>query len=126
MRIGQLARAAGVSPRSVRHYEQAGLITSTRAANGYRVFDERALRRVRNISFLLAAGLTLRDVEHFLECLDGDVAGAPPAPAKLEVARARLRVVEERLAAQTRLRDRLAQMVREAEAVCASTVPDHG
>ncbi|ASU84133.1 MerR family transcriptional regulator [Nocardiopsis gilva YIM 90087] len=116
MRIGELAHAAGVSTRAVRHYEQAGLITSTRAHNGYRVFDARALRRVRNISFLVAAGLTLDDVGHFLECLDGDVSAAPPAPAKLAVARARLRVLEERIAAQTRVRDRLAEVLREAEA----------
>jgi len=42
VRIGELARATGATPRALRHYEQAGLITSQRAPNGYRTYDEHA------------------------------------------------------------------------------------
>ncbi|WP_443062020.1 MerR family transcriptional regulator [Streptomyces sp. NBC_00490] len=48
--------------RALQRYEQAGLISSERAVNGYRVYDERALVRVRNIRYLLAAGLALADL----------------------------------------------------------------
>lgn len=114
MRIGELAEATGASPRALRHYEQAGLIASERAANGYRLYDAGAVVRVRNIRHLLAAGLTLDDVRLFLPCLDGDVTASPPTGRTLEVALRRLRVLDERIAAQVAVRDRLAAALREA------------
>ncbi|PKR42822.1 MerR family transcriptional regulator [Streptomyces sp. EAG2] len=113
MRIGELARATGASARALRHYEQAGLISSERAANGYRVYDERAVVRVRNIRYLLDAGLTLDDVRVFLPCLDGDLAAAPPSGRGLRVALDRLAVLDARIAAQTAARDRLREALRE-------------
>ncbi|MFF9626857.1 MerR family transcriptional regulator [Streptomyces griseosporeus] len=114
MRIGELAEATGASPRALRHYEQAGLIAAERAANGYRLYDAGAVVRVRNIRHLLAAGLTLDDVRLFLPCLDGDVTASPPTGRTLEVALRRLRVLDERIAAQVAVRDRLAAALREA------------
>ncbi|MGK5630248.1 MerR family transcriptional regulator [Streptomyces sp. URMC 123] len=114
MRIGELARATGTTARALRHYEQAGLISSERAPNGYRVYDERAVVRVRNIRHLLAAGLTLDDVQVFLPCLDGDVAAAPPSAEGLRVAVERLAVLDRRIAAQTEARDRLKAALRQA------------
>ncbi|MFI1309877.1 MerR family transcriptional regulator [Streptomyces albidoflavus] len=113
MRIGELARATGASARALRHYEQAGLITSERAPNSYRVYDERAVVRVRNIRYLLDAGLILDDVRVFLPCLDGDVAAAPPSGQGLRVAQDRLAVLDARIAAQTEARDRLREALRE-------------
>jgi len=114
MRIGELAKATGTTPRALRHYEQAGLLPSGRAPNGYRVYDERAVVRVRNIRHLLDAGLTLEDVRAFAPCLDGDVATAPPSERGLEIARERLAVLDRRIAAQTEARDRLAAALRRA------------
>ncbi|MGO4463797.1 MerR family transcriptional regulator, partial [Streptomyces sp. M-16] len=114
MRIGELAGATGTTARALRHYEQAGLIASERACNGYRVYDERAVVRVRNIRHLLAAGLTLDDVRVFLPCLDGDVAAAPPSDKGLRVALDRLAALDRRIAAQTEARDRLADALRAA------------
>ncbi|OWA18325.1 MerR family transcriptional regulator [Streptomyces sp. CS227] len=112
MRIGELARATGASARALRHYEQAGLLSSERAPNSYRVYDERAVVRVRNIRYLLDAGLTLDDVHVFLPCLDGDVATAPPSGQGLRVALDRLAVLDARIAAQTEARDRLREALR--------------
>lgn len=113
MRIGELARATGASARALRHYEQAGLISSERAPNSYRVYDERAVTRVRNIRYLLDAGLTLDDVRVFLPCLDGDLAAAPPSGQGLRVALDRLAVLDARIAAQTAARDRLREALQE-------------
>ncbi|MEV8529800.1 MerR family transcriptional regulator [Streptomyces sp. NPDC052000] len=114
MRIGELATATGTTARALRHYEQAALISSERASNGYRVYDERTVVRVRNIRHLLAAGLTLDDVRVFLPCLDGDVAAAPPSDQGLRVALERLAVLNQRIAAQTEARDRLEAALRAA------------
>ncbi len=109
LRIGELARRSGVSPRALRHYEAAGLIASTRAANGYRVYGEGVVTRVANIRYLLDAGLTLDDVSVFRSCLDGDMPSAPPSARGLEIARERLAVLDARIAAQTEARNRLAR-----------------
>nr|WTA00466.1 MerR family transcriptional regulator [Streptomyces sp. NBC_00857] len=114
MRIGELAKATGATARALRHYEQAELISSERASNGYRVFDERAVVRVRNIRYLLSAGLTLDDVRVFLPCLDGDVATVPPPKQGLRVAYERMAVLNQRITAQTEARDRLETALRQA------------
>jgi DNA-binding transcriptional MerR regulator len=59
MLIGELAQRAGVSTRTLRYYEQQGLISARRAANGYRQYEESDLRLVAEIRSLLAAGFTL-------------------------------------------------------------------
>ncbi|MFF7895074.1 MerR family transcriptional regulator [Streptomyces sp. NPDC007907] len=115
MRIGELAAATGTSPRTLRHYEQAGLITSERAANGYRLYDAGAAVRVRNIRQLLDVGLTLDDARVFLPCLDGDVTAGPASGKGLRVAADRLAVLEARMAAQVTVRDRLAEALRRAD-----------
>ncbi|MEU7428234.1 MerR family transcriptional regulator [Streptomyces sp. NPDC040750] len=114
MQIGELAKATGATARALRHYEQAGLISSERALNGYRVYDERAVVRVHNIRYLLAAGLTLDDVQVFLPCLDGDMTTTPPSDKGTQVAVERLAVLNERIAAQTAVRDRLQAALRQA------------
>lgn len=108
MRIGELSRTTGATPRSLRLYEQAGLITSLRSPNGYRWYDATAVIRVGNIRHLLGAGLTLDDVQAFASCLDGDIATAPPSAEGLRIARERLRVIDARIAAQRAVRDGLA------------------
>ncbi|WP_369203235.1 MerR family transcriptional regulator [Streptomyces sp. PU-14G] len=117
MRIGELARRTGTTARALRHYEQAGLLTSERAANGYRLYPTSAEVRVRNIRYLLDAGLTLQDVGFFAACLDGDVTAGEPSPEALRVVEERLAVLEARIAAHTEARDRLRDALRQAAAM---------
>ena len=124
MRIGELAAATGATPRALRHYEQAGLITSARSANGYRDYADGVVARVRNIRYLLAAGLTLEDVHAFRSCLDGDMANGAPSRRGLRIARERLAVLDARIAAQIQARDRLAAALRAIEPSAGVAVED--
>jgi len=109
VRIGELARATGASPRALRFYEEQGLLRSQRATNGYRTYSEDTVARVRSIRYLLAAGLTLADAAHFRCCLDGDLTtSAAASPALVAVAERRLAVLDERIRAITATRDHLA------------------
>ncbi|TDW22848.1 MerR family transcriptional regulator [Kribbella kalugense] len=74
MRIGELADATGVSSRSLRYYEEQGLIRSGRTAGGWREFDQSMVERVVMIQHLLAAGLCSATIAELLPCLE-----APPA-----------------------------------------------
>lgn len=108
VRIGELARATGVTTRALRFYEERGLLTATRAPNGYREYAGEAVTRVANIRFLLDSGLTLDDVAHFRYCLDGDLPNTRAAAPQVAVARRRLAVLDDRIAALVRVRDQLA------------------
>ena len=61
MLIGELADIAGVTCQTVRFYERRGLLPDAeRGANGYRVYDEAMLARLRFINVAQAAGLIVR------------------------------------------------------------------
>ena len=63
MRIGELAAAAGTTTKTLRFYEESGLLPPTeRAANGYRVYGPEALFRLDFVRRGRAAGLTLAQI----------------------------------------------------------------
>ncbi|MBI0300767.1 MerR family transcriptional regulator [Streptomyces sp. PRKS01-29] len=126
MRIGELAKATGTTTRALRFYEERGLLSSARAVNGYRTYDEQAVRRVANIRYLLDAGLTLEDIEHFGACLDGDVPNSRPSEAMLDVGRRRLGVLDDRIATLARVRDELAERLAVASGDGATVVSPAG
>jgi len=60
MIIGELAARLGVSPKTLRLYEQRGLIpTPARSHNGYRFYGDDAVRRARLVVGLRAMGLSI-------------------------------------------------------------------
>lgn len=69
MRIGILSERTGTSRRSLRYYEEQGLINSTRSANGYRHYDEQLVDRVMQVRGLLDSGLSTRIIRQILPCL---------------------------------------------------------
>jgi DNA-binding transcriptional MerR regulator len=69
MRIGELAKETGVAARMLRYYEEQGLITPRRLDNGYRVYDDYLVERVRKIRGLIDAGIPTRIVTDILPCL---------------------------------------------------------
>ncbi|WP_214107320.1 MerR family transcriptional regulator [Acrocarpospora catenulata] len=70
MRIGELASRAGVSVRSLRYYEEQGLLTSTRSPSGQRHYTDNELERVAFIQRLYAAGLSSRMIVELLPCVE--------------------------------------------------------
>jgi DNA-binding transcriptional MerR regulator len=70
MRIGELAEASGVSTRSLRYYEEHGLIRAARTPGGWRDFDSSTVERVVLIQHLFAAGLCSVSINELLPCLE--------------------------------------------------------
>ncbi|MFJ4972361.1 MerR family transcriptional regulator [Streptomyces sp. NPDC088755] len=93
MRIGELAKAAGVSVRSLRYYEEQGLLTSARSPSGQRQFRDADVDRVGFIQRLYAAGLSSRTIMELLPCVDA------PSEATSDAAMERMEQERERLSA---------------------------
>ncbi len=67
IRIGELARRAGVSADTIRHYERLGMLgKAPRSAGGYRLFPPSTLDRVTLIRDGVRVGFSLRQLSTFL------------------------------------------------------------
>jgi DNA-binding transcriptional MerR regulator len=105
MRSGELARLAGVSVDTLRHYEKKGLLAPPhRAANGYREYPAGALHRVRLIQRALDMGFSLDELARVLRQRD---AGGAPCRQVRAIAAARLEELDARIRALMQLRDEL-------------------
>lgn len=114
MRIGELASRAGVSVRSVRYYEEQGLLTSTRSPSGQRHYTDVEIERVAFIQRLYAAGLSSRTITELLPCVDA------PSEENSDSALERLAQERERLSTHiadlVRTRDTLDRLMATARA----------
>lgn len=71
MRIGETADAAGMTAKTLRFYEDRGLLPPTeRAANGYREYGQDSLSRLDFIRRARAVGLTLAHIQDILQLRD--------------------------------------------------------
>ena len=64
--IGDLAALTGVSPRSLRYYEEQGLLSARRTPAGHRRYDHEAVDRVVLVQRLFSAGLTSTEIRPVL------------------------------------------------------------
>ncbi|MEV6008784.1 MerR family transcriptional regulator [Streptomyces sp. NPDC051976] len=71
MKIGEASRLSGVSARSLRYYEDEGLIVPGRFGNGYRDYCRSTVDRVLAIRALLESGLPVRLIKEHLPQLSG-------------------------------------------------------
>jgi DNA-binding transcriptional MerR regulator len=98
MRIGEVARGAGVSTRALRYYEEQGLLTSDRTDGGQRTYPDSAIERVRLIQQLFTAGLASRTVLKLMPCIEAGQ-GSPEVFALMAAERDRITAAMHDLAA---------------------------
>nr|WP_232234595.1 MerR family transcriptional regulator [Actinoplanes sp. N902-109] len=78
MQIGEAAERVGLSIRTIRHYEEAGLIVpSARSEGGFRLYTEPDLDRLRVVKRMKPLGFTLEEMRDLLSILDALRAGTP-------------------------------------------------
>jgi DNA-binding transcriptional MerR regulator len=116
MRIGELARRSGISARSIRYYEQRGLMVAGRRANGYRDYDEDHLLLVGEIRSLLANGFGLEEIRPFVDCLHAGIQTRRACPGGIDVHRRKLAELDSRIGELQSLRDRVARELRQLHA----------
>lgn len=119
LRSGELARLAGVSADTLRHYERKGLLAvPRRSPNGYREYPASTLDRVRLIRSALAVGFTLDELARILKVRDQ---GGAPCRQVRQLAAAKLAEVETLLREVTAIRDALQVLLRDWDKKLAAT-----
>jgi len=106
VRIGDVARQAGVSARALRYYEEQGLLSSERTDSGQRIYPPSAVERVRLIQQLFTAGLPSRTIVRLMPCIEAGQA-SPDVFELMAQERERITTAMAELAAARDALDRL-------------------
>jgi MerR family transcriptional regulator, copper efflux regulator len=110
--IGELSQRTGASVRSIRHYDEHGLLASVRASNGYRMFPDKAVTQVRQIQRMIATGFTIEDIRGFPDCMLL-IEGARSCDQITDVQRQRLEAIDRQISDLERRRMRLIKTLSE-------------
>src|SRR3954447_23558416 len=103
--VGELAQQAGVSVRTLHHYDQIGLLHPTRSAAGHRRYTEPDVARLTQVVALRSVGLSLAEIRRSLDTGEA---------LALTLTR-QLRDLDVRVAQTTALRNRLATIVAQLQ-----------
>jgi DNA-binding transcriptional MerR regulator len=119
LRIGDIARQAGVSPATVRLYERKGLLPAAiRSASGYRGFPADTIARIKLIQCALAVGFTINELSRILPKRDS---GGAPCRDVQALAREKLAELSCRRKELDRLCRLMKSTLRQWEAALAKT-----
>jgi len=100
LKVGELARRAGLTVRTLHHYDAIGLLSpSARSEAGYRLYSDADIARLHGIQAMRHLGLSLRDVQAMLA---GEGAALPAILSR------QIRALDRQIAQATELRGRLA------------------
>lgn len=100
-KIGEIARLAGVSKRTIDYYTTLGLLSSVRSESNYRYYGGETLVRLKMIESMKMSRFTLEEIKKQLGILDDG--GSPPAPGternkiNVELLRRQLKQLEKQL-----------------------------
>lgn len=113
MRIGEVADAAGITTKTIRFYEDRGLLPpAERSANGYRDYTHDTLSRLEFIHRSQIAGLTLAQIQGILRIRDS---GLTPCTHVRDVLGKQLQDLDRKIAELTALRVTVAEQYATAE-----------
>lgn len=86
MHIGDLAEATGLSLRTIRHYDEVGLLpATTRSGGGFRIYTESDLQRMLVIRSMKPLGFTLEEMGELLDAMDALAADGGDAEARAKL-----------------------------------------
>jgi DNA-binding transcriptional MerR regulator len=113
LRSGALAKAAGVSPDTIRHYERIGVLPrAARTESGYRLYPASAVERVLVVQRALRIGFTLAELAEVLKARD---AGGAPCLRVYQLAQEKLKGIEADIGALMRTKRYLKQVLTDWE-----------
>ncbi|CQR65495.1 MerR family transcriptional regulator [Streptomyces leeuwenhoekii] len=120
MRAGEAAAAAGVTIKALRYYEDCGLLSPGRAANGYRDYTAEDVRLAEEIRSLGTLGLAPKETGPFLACLRAGHEQGDHCVESLAAYQRKIEALDLLVARLTRSRD---QLIRRRDAAAQRGFP---
>ncbi|MBY6136237.1 Cu(I)-responsive transcriptional regulator [Leisingera sp. XS_AS12] len=108
MNIGDVSSRSGLPAKTIRYYEDIGLIRPHRSANGYRCFEEKDLHKLAFLGRARALGFTIEDCRTLLALYEDDSRAS--ADVK-QLALEHLSKIEAKIADLQAMRDTLRELV---------------
>jgi DNA-binding transcriptional MerR regulator len=121
LRSGALAKATGLNPDSIRHYERIGVLPrASRTDSGYRVYPASAVERVLVVQRALRIGFTLAELSEVLKARD---AGGAPCHHVYQLAQEKLKGIDADLEALKRTKRYVKNVLSDWDRRIESTGP---
>ena len=109
MKIGEVAARAALTAKTIRYYEQVGVLPPPeRTESGYREYGGDVLERLEFIRAAQAVGLTLAEIRGIIEVRD---AGTLPCAHVTELLQRKIHHVDDQMAALRKMRRDLSALV---------------
>ncbi|PIB24712.1 Cu(I)-responsive transcriptional regulator [Amylibacter kogurei] len=109
MNIGQAADHTGLPEKTIRYYEDIGLVTPNRAANGYRVFGENALHQLHFLAKARGLGFSIEDCRNLLALYDDTARSSSDVKA---IAKAHVATIDQKISELSAMRDTLSHLMK--------------
>lgn len=106
MQIGEVAKRVNVTIRTVRYYEEMGLIEpAMRTEGGFRLYDMSAVRRLQLIHSLRSLDFPLKDIQELLQIRRDSHTGTVAAHRLMQLLKLQLQRTNERIAQLLAIRE---------------------
>ena len=110
MNIGDVSARSGLPAKTIRYYEDIGLISPLRDTNGYRAFREKELHKLAFLGRARSLGFTIEDCRALLALYDDETRAS--ADVK-RIANEHLEQIETKIANLESMRDTLSHLIDE-------------
>ncbi|WP_420397697.1 Cu(I)-responsive transcriptional regulator [Nioella sp.] len=110
MNIGDVAERSGLPPKTIRYYEDIGLVTPQRAANGYRSFRDSDLHKLTFLGHARSLGFSIEDCRALLALYEDETRASSDVK---RIAQGHLTRIDQKIADLAAMRETLSHLVRE-------------
>ncbi|WP_306047807.1 Cu(I)-responsive transcriptional regulator [Nioella sp. MMSF_3534] len=110
MNIGDVAEQSGLPPKTIRYYEDIGLVTPQRAANGYRSFRDSDLHKLTFLGHARSLGFSIEDCRALLALYEDETRASSDVK---RIAQGHLARIDQKIKDLAAMRDTLSHLVRE-------------
>jgi MerR family copper efflux transcriptional regulator len=108
MNIGDVARLCGLPPKTIRYYEDIGLVQPQRSTNGYRSFCETDLHKLAFLARARTLGFTIEDCRVLLALYEDD---SRESASVKSIAKEQLTRIDDKIAQLNSMRTTLAHLI---------------
>lgn len=111
--ISELAKQFGITTRTIRYYEELGLLHPKRSEGGQRIFSRREITRLRLIFRGKKYGFSLEEIREMIQLFDVDPTGKKQLLRTIEYGKERIEEVTERIDELVRIRGEMERLLED-------------